>query len=81
MFESSPRASQGVAVMVRRQCDENKAVAENVKAFEFEKAKTILYEIKSKEMATAAANWIAQQLPLGNGPPLFCFSFMLFDTK
>lgn len=36
------------------------------KSYNREKAKSILYSIKNKEMAIAAAKWIAQQLPLGN---------------
>ncbi|XP_068682913.1 kinetochore-associated protein 1-like isoform X1 [Montipora foliosa] len=35
------------------------------KNYNSEKAKTMLYSIKNKEMAIAAAKWIAQQLPLG----------------
>lgn len=37
-----------------------------VKSYNSEKAKSMLYSIKDKEMAIAAAKWIAQQLPLGN---------------
>ena len=37
-----------------------------VKTYNSEKAKSMLYSIKDKEMAIAAAKWIAQQLPLGN---------------
>ena len=36
------------------------------KSYNSEKAKSMLYSIKDKEMAIAAAKWIAQQLPLGN---------------
>ena len=36
------------------------------KRYNSEKAKSMLYSIKDKEMAIAAAKWIAQQLPLGN---------------
>lgn len=36
------------------------------KTYNSEKAKSMLYSIKDKEMAIAAAKWIAQQLPLGN---------------
>ena len=36
-----------------------------VKSYNSEKAKSMLYSIKNKEMAIAAAKWIAQQLPLG----------------
>lgn len=36
-----------------------------VKSYNSEKAKSMLYSIKDKEMAIAAAKWIAQQLPLG----------------
>ena len=35
------------------------------KSYNSEKAKSMLYSIKNKEMAIAAAKWIAQQLPLG----------------
>ena len=35
------------------------------KNYNSEKAKSMLYSIKNKEMAIAAAKWIAQQLPLG----------------
>ncbi|XP_074632538.1 kinetochore-associated protein 1-like [Acropora palmata] len=35
------------------------------KHYNSEKAKSMLYSIKDKEMAIAAAKWIAQQLPLG----------------
>ena len=40
------------------------------KSYNSEKAKSMLYSIKNKEMAIAAAKWIAQQLPLG----LYSFS-------
>lgn len=36
------------------------------KSYNREKAKSMLYSIKNKEMAIAAAKWIVQQLPLGN---------------
>ena len=35
------------------------------KSYNSEKAKSMLYAVKNKEMAIAAAKWIAQQLPLG----------------
>ena len=35
------------------------------KTFSCEKAKNMLYCVRIKEMAIAAAKWIAQQLPLG----------------
>lgn len=35
------------------------------KSYNSEKAKSMLYSIKNKEMAIAASKWIAQQLPLG----------------
>ena len=38
----------------------------NLIYYNSEKAKSMLYSIKDKEMAIAAAKWIAQQLPLGN---------------
>ena len=41
------------------------------KSYNSEKAKSMLYSIKDKEMAIAAAKWIAQQLPLGNCTVLF----------
>ena len=44
------------------------------KRYNSEKAKSMLYSIKDKEMAIAAAKWIAQQLPLGNYIVFFCFS-------
>ncbi|XP_078352521.1 kinetochore-associated protein 1-like isoform X2 [Oculina patagonica] len=37
-----------------------------VKSYNSEKAKSMLLSIKNKEMAIAAAKWIAQQLPLGD---------------
>ena len=39
------------------------------KSYNSERAKSMLYSIKDKEMAIAAAKWIAQQLPLGNYMP------------
>lgn len=39
------------------------------KGYNSERAKSMLYSIKDKEMAIAAAKWIAQQLPLGNYIP------------
>ena len=41
------------------------------KSYNSEKAKSMLYSIKDKEMAIAAAKWIAQQLPLGKFTVLF----------
>lgn len=62
------------------------------KTYNSEKAKSMLYSIKDKEMAIAAAKWIAQQLPLGNCIVFvsvvvsylvhsFVFSFMLVTQQ
>ena len=47
------------------------------KSYNSEKAKTMLYSIKNKEMAIAAAKWIAQQLPLGKWIVFVFFLFFL----
>lgn len=39
--------------------------ADGLKSFDFEGARGLLYSVKNKEMAIAAAKWMAQQLPLG----------------
>ena len=80
MFESTTGATQASSVSGRRQSEEDRASAEKLKVFEFEKAKTILYAITSKDMATAAASWIAQQLPLGKFSDPLLPSFQLLQS-
>ena len=45
-------------------------------SYNSEKAKSMLYSISNKEMAIAAAKWIAQQLPLGK--QIVCFFVVVF---
>ena len=44
----------------------NEGPSQLVKNYNSEKAKSMLYAVNNKEMAIAAAKWIAQNLPLGN---------------
>jgi hypothetical protein len=51
---------------------------DTLKRFDFERARGLLYSVKNKDMAIAAAKWIAQQLPLGTELFFFFFFFNCF---